>query len=301
MSSIPPATAVGSLSLRRALQCAAFEMRRSETVALGYFVYVALLACIQSVSVTHRVIAFLIPLLLTVAVRAETRFSQGWSRVVRDWAALGLILVAYWEVDWFAGRPRMLAYQNVWITWDRFVLDRLGLRVILEFFGSLLPSGLELVYLTLYLIPAVCVGLLYWRQRRSQIDCFLTTLFLGTFLAYAMLPLFSTLSPRVAFQNTDLPHYHSFWRAINVWVLERYDISTSVFPSGHVAVAFSSAFGVARALPDIPWARRTIFVLAALVLTATVYCRYHYAADGVASLGISIVGWRFSQVIERNV
>ena len=76
-------------------------------------------------------------------------------------------------------------------------------------------------------------------------------------------------------------------RQWNLWILSTADIHSSVFPSGHVTVAFSAAFAMLLAMPDrrrIGWMLMTI---AALVLVDTVYGRYHYAADGLAGLAIS--------------
>jgi membrane-associated phospholipid phosphatase len=94
---------------------------------------------------------------------------------------------------------------------------------------------------------------LYWSRTGNRIHCFLATLFLGTLCAYALLRHFPTASPRVAFQKDGLPNYSGFFRAANIWVLSRFDISSSVFPSGHVAVAFNSAFGLSRAVPERRW------------------------------------------------
>jgi membrane-associated phospholipid phosphatase len=95
----------------------------------------------------------------------------------------------------------------------------------------------------------------------------------------------------LAFPNQDLPHAASLWRHINVWLLDHCDISTSVFPSGHVAVAFSSAFGLLRAIPERRWVWLSFLAAAVVVFTATIYGRYHYAADGIASIAISVVAW----------
>ena len=92
----------------------------------------------------------------------------------------------------------------------------------------------------------------------------------------------------------------SFWRAINIWLFEHCDISTSVFPSGHVAVAFSSAFGLLRAMPERRWLSSSVFAIAIIVVVATVYCRYHYAVDGLASIGISIFAWFSTAAMDRD-
>jgi membrane-associated phospholipid phosphatase len=180
------------------------------------------------------------------------------------------------------------------------LLDKMGFRSMIEIFGGVIPWTLEAVYLLLYAIPPLCMGALYFGGARDRADRFLLTLFLGTFATYALLPYFPTASPRVAFPNEDLPHYASIWRSINVWLLDRYDISTSVFPSGHVAVAFSSAFGLLRAVPHRRLLWSIAFGAATLVFAGTVYGRYHYAADGIASVGISVAAWFISGVLDAN-
>jgi membrane-associated phospholipid phosphatase len=144
------------------------------------------------------------------------------------------------------------------------------------------------------------MGLIYWFGERRQLDRFLTTLFLGTCAAYALLPYFPSVAPRVAFPGQDLPHYSGLWRSVNVFLLDHADISTSVFPSGHVAVAFSSAFGVLRVLPKQRTILLMLFAAAFAVFAATIYCRYHYAADGVAGIGIALLAWLASEALERN-
>jgi membrane-associated phospholipid phosphatase len=229
----------------------------------------------------------------------ENRYSRNWSSIARDWTPLALILAGYWELNWFAG-PATSHWNNLWIGFDRLLLNQLGLRAAIETFGGAVAGTLELVYLLLYTIPPVCMAALYLNGARKRSDRFLFTLLLGTFAAYALIPFFPTASPRTVFPNEDLPHYASVWRSLNVWLLDRYDISTGIFPSGHVAVAFSCGFGLLRALPEKRWWWSGIFMVATLVFVATVYCRYHYAADGIASIGISTAAWLVSGVIDRH-
>ncbi len=272
--------------------------RRAETIVLAYFVYVALAVSVRRPSV-HLLIAWAIPLFLAGLIALQSRYSRGWSRVTRDWAALGLILIAYREIDWFAGPPAS-AWQGTWVNWDRWILNDGGLRAAIESMGWVVPSGLEFVYLLLYAIPPFCMGALYWNGQRSQIDRFLTTLFLGTCCAYALLPYFPSVAPRVAFPDQDLPTFGGIFRSTNLWLFEHGDISTSVFPSGHVAVAFSAAFGMMRALPAKRHLWMFLFGVAIAVFIATIYCRYHYAVDGLASIGVTAVAWIASEAMDRD-
>lgn len=276
------------------------QLRRGEKVVAAFFVYTAVMLSLRGEAPWRQIVAWCVPVGIWATLALESRYSRAWSRVVRDWALLGLILVAYREVDWFAGRAALAGWQRTWIGWDRFILHGLGLQGAVERLGGVIPGTLEFVYLSLYGIPALAMGALYWNGRRDRIDRYLTTLFLGTFAAYALLPHFPSIAPRIAFPNQDLPHYSSLWRVVNLWLLDHCDIATSVFPSGHVAVAFSSAFGLLRALPGHRAFRAAMFGVAATVYTATIYGRYHYAADGLASLLIAVMAWLVSEAADRD-
>jgi membrane-associated phospholipid phosphatase len=275
------------------------SLRAGETVAITYFLYTAVLSSRHGLSLALVVIAWLVPMALWALAAIETRYSRKWSSIARDWVPLTLILASYRELNWFAG-PATSYWNNLWIGFDRLLLNQVGLRSAIEIFGGAVPGTLELVYLLLYTIPPVCMAALYLNGARKNSDRFLFTLLLGTFAAYALIPYFPSASPRTAFPNEDLPHYASVWRSLNVWLLDRYDISTGVFPSGHVAVAFSCGFGLLRAMPGKRWWWGAIFTTATMVFIATVYGRYHYAADGIASIGISTAAWLVSGVIDRH-
>ena len=127
--------------------------------------------------------------------------------------------------------------------WDRHLLNDWGLRAAIEVFGPVIPTVLNATYLCLYAIPTLCVGALYFYGRRDRIDRLLTTLLLGGCCASCSASSFSPpLPPRLAFPGSDLPSFGNSSRSINLWVLDHLDISTSVNPSGHVAVAFSLCF-----------------------------------------------------------
>lgn len=276
-------------------------LRNGEKVALAYFVYMAVMVSLYRQPLARCLLAWTLPLIVSTVLALETRYSVSWSRVARDWSVLALILIAYWQVDWLGSAATLVSWQQTWIGWDRYILHNAGLSRAIGTLGGLLPSVLEAVYLCLYAIPPTCMGLLYIQGRRDRIDRFLTMLFLGTFCVYVLLPHFPTVSPRVAFPGQDLPEHMSFWRGINLWLLDRCDISTSVFPSGHVAVAFSCAFGLLRAVPEKPWIYVSTFIAAIIVFTATIYCRYHYAADGLASIVITTAGWSVTEALDRYV
>lgn len=259
-----------------------------------FFLYLSALAWVRHLGPRPRLILFALPVAICGLAALESARSTAWSRVLRDWLSMGLILAGYWSIGWFAAPP-LTAWQERWLDWDRAVLDAWGLRAAIESAGWLLPSVLETVYLLLYAVPPACVCSLYWLGGRNRVHTFLYTLLLGTFSAYALLPLFPVHGPHVVYPGLDLPNIIGFARPVNVWLLDHADIPTGVFPSGHVAVAFSAAFGMWRAARSRPALWGTVFAIATLVYIATIYCRYHFMADGLASIGIAAAAWAVSR------
>lgn len=270
---------------------------RCESIAAAYFFYIALLATASRGTTPRLAALWVTPLVVLALCAAQRRHAGRWSSIIRDWLLLALILVGYWEaglVNAAAGR-----WDERLISFDRVVFGH-GLQQVVEAMGWVVPSLLEAVYLCLYAIPPICMAMLYMNRSRRRANHFLVTMFLGTFSAYALLPYFPTISPRLSFPNEFMPHYSGALRSINVWLLNHWDNSTSVFPSGHVAVAFSSAFGLLRAVPERRRLWQGAFLAATLVLTATIYCRYHYAADGLLSVGIATLAWAASGAVLRE-
>ena len=198
--------------------------------------------------------------------------------VIRDYLPLGIILLAYREMGWFALPHWGHGLESRWVIWDRLVLHGEG-QTVIEFLGPVLPSALEIAYALVYALPPLSLAALYLYRRREMADRFLTVVVLTVFLCYVQFPFWPSDPPRAVFSGLDLPSYDTVFRRFNLWMLGNYGIHTSVFPSAHVAGALASAFGMRLALPGRKWVYRTLFVMTGLITVATVYGRYHYLAD----------------------
>ncbi|MBS1834066.1 MAG: phosphatase PAP2 family protein [Acidobacteria bacterium] len=266
-------------------------LRGYEQTVLCFFLLLAVAGFWRSISFAGEIALLLSPLPVWWLCRLEEQRGAGWARVLREWISLAAIPLAYWSLELFAKPSVAVSVQDSWVLWDRQILNAAGMRRIFEALGPVIPVLLETAYLLLYAIPPISLGLLYAAGERRQAPRFLEVLFLGTLTAYILILVVPTQSPRVAFAGQDLPAYNGFPRSLNVWLLDHLDISTSVFPSGHVAVAFSCAFGLFRAVPRRPRVWMPVLITACLVFLATIYGRYHYAVDGLASIAIALVAW----------
>lgn len=220
--------------------------------------------------------------------------------VIRDWLPLGMMLLAYREMGWFALPHQAALLESRWVAWDRLVLGHGG-KALIESLGPVLPSLLELSYALVYALPPIALALLYLYGRRDMADRFLTVVLLSVLLCYAQFPFWPSEPPRVVFAGLDLPSCNTIFRRFNLWMLGNYGIHTSVFPSAHVAGALSTAFGFRLAMPDGKRVYRSLSGVAVLIAIATVYGRYHYLADATCGAIIACLVSGFVTLCRADV
>jgi membrane-associated phospholipid phosphatase len=268
-------------------------LRSSEWLLIIYFAYVALISPAFSLQSQNAWRPFLVALLVAALISAlaygESHENREVFGIARDWLAVGLVLVAYREMDWFAAMAHDHHLELRWIEWDRTLLYRAGLQRAIESLRALIPSYLELCYLLVYAVGPFAVAVLYLKRRRNLANRMLFVYLLGTLLSYALFPYFPSDPPRVVFGGSDAPNVVTALRRFNLWIVNGYGIHSSVFPSAHVSSAFSAAWALLLVLPAKRRFGWGMFVYAVSVSIATVYGRYHYAADVVAGLGVSLL------------
>ena len=266
------------------------KVRRSEWVIFAFLVYAPALGVILQLHAARLIVvnALLAAAYAVLIYRDSLRPSLALS-VARDWLPLAFVLLAYREMGWFAVPHTAHPLEMRWVAWDRSLL-RGGVRTAIESMGVVVPSVLEICYSVVYAIAPFAVAILYLYRSRDRVDRFLFIFTVAVLLCYAQFPFWPSDPPRVLFPSQD-PPFDTVFRRFNLWMLGNYGIHTSVFPSAHVAGAFAAAFGIRLALPRVRWVRRFLLAMAVLIATATVYGRYHYAADAVAGFAIAVASF----------
>lgn len=280
------------------------KFRTSEWVLICFFGYIAALSPLfrdrpvlkyQPVFALAAVIA-----LVSLIARAEqTHFAKTVS-IVRDWLPLVVTLGAFREMELFLPVRFDHRFETAWIQWDHRLLGEWHVRSMIEGFGSVIPLWLELCYLLVYGIGFFSLALLYLQHRRVQVDRFLTVYLIGTLLAYALFPYFPSEPPRIVFPAVDHPLITSWVRSLNLWVLKVGTIHVGVFPSAHVSSVFSAAWGMFLVLPEQKLFGGGLLLYALSVSVATVYGRYHYAADVLAGFAVSLIPGLVCLILRRR-
>jgi membrane-associated phospholipid phosphatase len=269
------------------------KLRSAEWLLVLYFGYVAVIAprfrLAQPVVWRPLIVEVLVCALFLALAFGELHQHAKVFAITRDWVSVSLILLAYREMDWFSALPRNFNLELKWEEWDRWLLYPGGLQRTVEALGALGPFYLELCYLLVYAVAPFVVAILYFQHRLRRVNSAVFLYLLGTLLAYAMFPFFPSDPPRIAFGGSDLPNYFSAVRELNLWLVGDYGIHSSVFPSAHVSSAFSAAWALFAFLPERKPYAWGMLIYAVSVAVATVYGRYHYAADAVAGFALSLI------------
>ena len=277
--------------------------RRYEWLLAAYFTYTAALACILPVK--PRTAAVTVTLNFTILagyaflIYAHSLRESELLSIIRDWFAFPLALLTYREMGWFAQPHLTFELENKFIVWDRMLLRDWGLHRAIEWTGPVLPALLELAYMLTYALAPFAMAMLYAYRRRERADRLLFPFLLAVLLCYVQFPFWPSEPPRTVFPGEDFPSMITIFRRFNWAMLGGYGIHTSVFPSAHVAGAFGATFATIRALPEHRWVGRVLLVTAILIATATVYGRYHYAADAVAGFAVCLIAFGLNRLFHR--
>jgi membrane-associated phospholipid phosphatase len=269
------------------------RFRISEWVLIAFFAYIVLIIPYfpdrPDLHLQPVVIFICTYLLIALVAYGDDKGIAPAISYFRDWLPLGLTLTAFREMELFIPKRFDYHLENIWVAWDYQLLVNWHLRRIIESRGSIFPFCLELCYFFVYGVGAYCLLVLYLRAKRNYVDYFFTIYLTGTLLAYALFPYFPSQPPRIAFPTLATPHVLTWMRSLNLAILNTATIHVGVFPSAHVSSVFSAAWGMFLVLP-----RRKIYgcglvIYGICVSLATIYGRYHYTADVLAGLGISLV------------
>jgi len=269
-----------------------------ERLFLVFFTYTAVLSLVFRPIAMGGVHPVVLLALVTAYVGLSSAISRRWpiARWVFGYLRFGVVLAAYREMDWFTSANKTRELENAWIVWDRSILN--WLRPAIEAPGSLLPAYFEICYAFVYGIGVFCVASMAVilrfagvpdSARDDRVDRWMTMYLAATLGTYALFPYFPSDPPRVVFIGMDPPGISTVFREFNLFLVRGYGIHSSVFPSAHVSSALAAGLGLLWVLPDRRRWGWGVIAYALSVAVATIYGRYHYAADAAGGIAMALL------------
>ncbi len=155
-------------------------LRSSEILFLAFFAWTAAQTVVRGLPARALIISVAVLacawLLFTWLARYSRIQAVG---IARDWVPLGLVLVAYREMDLFSRPAGAHQLEQGWQAIDRVLLNGWGVRHAIESLGWLLPAYFEVMYLLVYGIAFFVMAVVYAAGRRDLADRILFVYLLG--------------------------------------------------------------------------------------------------------------------------
>ncbi len=253
-------------------------MRTSETIALAYFVYLALVCWLRPLSMRRRVEISSVSLFAVAGILSLARLAPPW---LRDWAPAVYIFIGYFLPGRFFEHPAVAV--EAWLaSWDRRLLGDPQTRF--ASWPRALVVYLDVVYMGCFLMLPGGFAVLAWTGHSGAADHYWTMVAGADLAAFLSLTVFQTRPPW-ALEPAPALDDRPVHRAALLFVRHG-TIGANTFPSGHTAVSFAIAIAL---LPILPVASAIGFALALTIAVACVVGRYHYAVDVLAGVALALV------------
>jgi membrane-associated phospholipid phosphatase len=244
--------------------------------------------------VTASVAAIAVACLLAYASRATGSRAL---ECVHDWAAFAMVVFTYKQIYFMIGPIHHgRDYDNLLMAIDRALFRVNPTQWLAGFSNPLLTEVLQIAY-SLFYVFFIAVGLeLYLKRDLLQFRWFRFTVVYGFLLSYVGYFFLPAAGPRFTLHDfsrieTELPGlfftpalrwFVNYWESIpsgasNVVALAC--AQRDVFPSGHTMMTLVAIILAYRFRLKV---RPYVLGMGILLMTATVYLRYHYVIDVVA-------------------
>jgi hypothetical protein len=267
------------------------ELRVSEWIAFGYFLYIAAAALLMRVPAGRKQRVFaratlIAAFILAMAVPAGSVLARA-----RDWLPLIYLPLGYWLPALLVKctNPRL---ERMLLDSDRRLFGVNGLAHFASRAPRLLIELLELAYLFCYPVVPLGFAWLVLGGFPEEGDRFWATVLLAGFCCYGLLPWLPARAPR-AIEETP-PRIRSSIRALNLRVLDRASVQLNTFPSGHTAASLATALAVGA---HLALAGAVLGAIALGIATGSVVGRYHYGVDAIAGAAVAGAAFALSAVL----
>jgi hypothetical protein len=266
-------------------------MSFAETWNIIFFFFMIVLCWLIRLPLKKRILVSVIGItgnvICVLTSLSAVLFPEEASLIIRDWLPLALILVAYHQAGQLFEKP-WEKFQAFLMKLDQRLLGRYADPSGRTRLHPVLSAYLEVTYSVCYpLIPAA-LGALYLLNLRTRVESFWMVVLIPTYVCYALVPFLPAYPPRLLQAKTgdSVPSGKS--RKFNLWILRYGSIHANTFPSAHVAACIAASLVICR---DNIMVGIFFLWISLSIAVAVVLRRYHYLADAVLGIAISVMAF----------
>lgn len=264
-------------------------MRIAEGIQLFFGSLLAVASWVRPLERARRLRVTMLALVLVVVI-SLVRSSDRWlnhrdSMMLRDWIPAALLLIPYWQIGQFFTGANPSAEAKL-RAFDQSVFQKLGIRPSERNLGVVAATYLQLAYLLVYPMMPFGVGVLYLAGLRQRVDYYWIVVLVSVYICFAITPFVQAMPPRLikGWDGFRVPPTRV--GMLNRVTLDQAGIQAITFPSGHVASSVAAALVLLRLVPP---AGAVFLAMAISIAVATVVCGYHYAADVLLAVAVTVL------------
>jgi membrane-associated phospholipid phosphatase len=235
-----------------------------------------------------------------VLLLARTRVRAGRvGAVLAEWYPLAFFVVFFEEIDALVHAFADGWYDHTLIAADRLLFGTDPTVWLERFTGYWLTEYCQLAY-TSYFPLTVGVAFYLWiRHGREAFRLLMLASCAAYYSCYVIFLVFPTESPYHALRHLQRIELHGGPFTALIDFIERYGrVHGGAFPSAHVAGSVVALLAAWRFSPRLG---RWLVPVVASIMVATVYGRYHYVVDVLASVVVAGLGFAAAIFLQRRL
>ena len=280
--------------------CATFlaEVRSAcgpfEWITLAYLSWLMTLVIICRHRITHPLRDAIVQLAIALAIAILARSGQGSRnmliRFARHWYPLPLYIFFFEELQSIVHAIWPEWFDAYLIAFDHALFGVHPSVWLSQFSGHALNDFMQFSYMTYFLYLVILPAVLYANREYASFWAVMVSTALAHYSVYAIAVLFPIESPYYSLASLNKVALSGGYCTALIGLIEHFGrVRGAAFPSAHVAGSMVAILASWRYRRRLFWLCIPFF---ASMCLATVYGRYHYAADVFAGLLVGTIGFK---------
>lgn len=203
--------------------------------------------------------------------------------VARDWLPAPLMPMVYWQAGRCSVRLNESFQKKLHRVEGKWLGALLQSLAVKRSYGWI-SSGLELAYLSCYVLVPLGLGVLYLAHVQRYANEYWAVVLPATYPCYVFTAFVPTLPPRMLETDSVRPLAGRL-RVLNLWIVRHASIRVNTFPSAHVTATLAGSLVLLSYVPGVGLA----FLLVSIgIAIGAITGRYHYIADVVVAAALAV-------------